>query len=254
MKARSLALLASLGLWAIGPVGAEPALTVYNQGFALVRQDVTLELRQGVNEIRLTDITAHAETESVVLRDPAGQRALQILEQNYRAEPVSQELLLSLNEGKMLDFLVKSPQGEEKVIQGKVIRSGYVPHRAAWQRYGQEYDMRQQGYTSGGSGTSQPMIEISGKIQFNLPGTPLFPPLADDAVLKPTMQWLLESATAGPLVAELSYITGGMQWDADYNLVEAGEKDRLDLTAWVTIDNQSARTSPRPASSSWLGM
>jgi hypothetical protein len=241
MKARSLALLASLGLWAIGPVGAEPALTVYNQGFALVRQDVTLELRQGVNEIRLTDITAHAETESVVLRDPAGQRALQILEQNYRAEPVSQELLLSLNEGKMLDFLVKSPQGEEKVIQGKVIRSGYVPHRAAWQRYGQEYAMRQQGYTSGGGGTSQPMIEINGKIQFNLPGTPLFPPLADDAVLKPTMQWLLESATAGPLVAELSYITGGMQWDADYNLVEAGEKDRLDLTAWVTIDNQSGK-------------
>ena len=241
MKTRSFALIASLGLWALGSAGAEPALTVYNQGFALVRQDVTLDLRQGVNEVRLTDITAHAETESVVLRDPQGQRALQILEQNYRADPVSQELLLSLNEGKTLDFLVKSPQGDERMVQGKVIRSGYVPHRAAWERYGQEYARTQQAMAYGSGGTNQPMIEINGKIQFNLPGTPLFPPLADDAILKPTMQWLLESAAAGPLVAELSYITGGMSWNADYNLVEAGEKDKLDLTGWVTIDNQSGK-------------
>ena len=242
MAKHALTLAILFGLATLGAAYAEPALTVYNQGFALVRQDVPLDLKKGVNEVKFTDITAHAETESVVLRDPKGKRALQILEQNYRADPVSQELLLSLNEGKTIDFQVRLPDGKDKIIQGKIIRAAYVPHREAWNRYGQEYAMRQQAYSSySGGGTGQPMIEIDGKIQFSLPGTPLFPPLADDAILKPTMQWLIESADAGPLVAELSYLTGGMRWDADYNLVEAGEKDRLDLTGWVTIDNQSGK-------------
>jgi hypothetical protein len=43
----------------------------------------------------------------VILRDPTGAHALRVLEQNYRADPVSEQLLLSLNEGKTLDFLVQ---------------------------------------------------------------------------------------------------------------------------------------------------
>ena len=68
---------------------AEPSLTIYNQNFAVVRQPLPLELRKGANEVRVTDITAHMEADSVILRDPAGKRAIQILEQNYRADPVS---------------------------------------------------------------------------------------------------------------------------------------------------------------------
>ena len=54
-------------------------------------------------------VTAHLEPDSVILRDPAG-RALQILEQNYRNDPVSQELLLSFYEGKTIEFLVQPGQ------------------------------------------------------------------------------------------------------------------------------------------------
>jgi hypothetical protein len=54
----------------------------------------------------VSELTAHLEPDSVVLRDPSGQRKLQILEQNFRSDPISQELLLSLNEGKTIDFLV----------------------------------------------------------------------------------------------------------------------------------------------------
>jgi len=50
-------------------------------------------------------VAAHLEPDSVMLRDPAG-RALQILEQNYRNDPISQELLLSFYEGKEIDFSV----------------------------------------------------------------------------------------------------------------------------------------------------
>src|SRR6201993_674818 len=84
-----------------------PALTIYNGNFALVREYIPLELTSGVNTVSFTEVTSHLEPDSVILRDPAGQRSLQVLEQNYRADPVSQELLLSLYEGKTIDFLVQ---------------------------------------------------------------------------------------------------------------------------------------------------
>src|SRR5437016_7382359 len=85
----------------------QPALTIYNANFAVVRQTIPLDLKTGVNRMSFTDATAHIEPDSVILRDPAGRRVLQILEQNYRNDPVSQELLLSINEGKTIDFRVQ---------------------------------------------------------------------------------------------------------------------------------------------------
>src|SRR5438552_11049421 len=107
---------------------SQPALTIYNQNFAVVRDTVPLDLKQGVNDVRVTDTTAHLEPDSVILRDPQGKTNLQILEQNYRNDPVSQELLLSLFEGKTIDFLVTEPNKPNTIVQGKVIRSGYAIH------------------------------------------------------------------------------------------------------------------------------
>src|SRR5579862_5113478 len=81
----------------------QPAITVYNANFAVVRQSIPLDLKAGINHITFADATAHIEPDSVMLRDPLGRRTLQILEQNYRNDPVSQELLLFMNEGKTLD-------------------------------------------------------------------------------------------------------------------------------------------------------
>ena len=90
--------------WAKAASVAEPALTIYNQNFAVVRDTVPLDLKAGVNTVRYAGATAQVEPDSVILRDPAGKHSLQILEQNYRNDPVSQELLLSLFEGKTIDF------------------------------------------------------------------------------------------------------------------------------------------------------
>src|ERR1700744_448133 len=84
--------------------GAQPALTIYNQNFAVVRDTVPLDLKAGVNESTYSGATAQVEPDSVILRDPTGKHSLQILEQNYRNDPVSQPLLLSLFEGKSIEF------------------------------------------------------------------------------------------------------------------------------------------------------
>ena len=60
----SVVCLGALTAW------AEPALTIYNQDFAVVRDTVPLDLKTGVNEVRFADATAHLEPDSVILRDP----------------------------------------------------------------------------------------------------------------------------------------------------------------------------------------
>lgn len=211
------------------------ALTIYNQSFAVVRQTLPLDLKSGVSQVEITDITAHLEPDSVILRDLKSGRDLHILEQNYRADVASQGLLLSLYEGKTIDFLVN---GVRK--PGKIIRSGYVPHYQAYSSYNQQYYQQQQAYVNAGSG--EPIIEIDGQLQFGLPGQPVFPALSNETILKPTLSWLLQSDRAGSTNAEFSYVTGGMSWHADYNVVAPVSGNLLEIVGWVTLDNQTGKT------------
>jgi len=124
-------------------VAADPALTIYNQNFAVVRETLPLDLHAGSNTMRFSDATAHLEPDSVILRDPTGKRDLVIIEQNYRADPISQELLLNLYEGKTIDFVVPLPDGSTRVVAGRIVRSGYVPHYQGMAQYGPQYQNSQ---------------------------------------------------------------------------------------------------------------
>jgi hypothetical protein len=202
---------------------AQPALTIYNQNFAVVRDTVPLDLKAGANAVIYSGATAQVEPDSVILRDPAGKHSLQILEQNYRNDPVSQELLLSLFEGKTIGFekvRMKDNTQTPEAIQGKIIRSGFVP----------------------GGNPEQPIIEVNGKLQFSLPGEPRFPDLGDDTVLKPAFNWLLQSDKPGKFDGEVGYVTGGFDWSASYNLVSPEKGDFVDLVGWITMNNQSGKT------------
>jgi hypothetical protein len=214
---------------------AEPALTIYNQNFAVVRDTVPLDLHAGVNTVRFAGATAQVEPDSVILRDPAGKHSLQILEQNYRNDPVSEPLLLSLFEGKTIEFekmRVKDKTETRELIPGKIIRSGYVPRYATTYQYGYSPNYRPE----------QPIIEVNGKLQFSLPGQPLFPDLGDDTVLKPAFNWVLQSDKPGKFDAEVGYVTEGFNWSASYNLVSPEKGNSASLVGWITMNNESGKT------------
>jgi hypothetical protein len=218
-----------VGLTAVAAsLHAQPALTVYNQNFAVVRERIALDLKSGANSVAFAGVTTQLEPDSVVLRDSAGKLALRILEQSYRADTLSQGLLLSLYEGKELDFLVRNQDAKEYVVRGKVIRSGYTPGGAA-NRYGATPE------------GNSPIVEVEGKLRFSLPGEPIFPALGDDAILRPTLHWQLAADRAAKVDAELGYVTGGLGWQASYNLVSPEKGDTLDVIGWVTIQNESGK-------------
>ncbi len=207
-----------------------PSLTIYNQNFAVVRDQIPLELKPGENQVNVNNITMHLEPDSVVLRDPTGKHTLQILEQNYRADAISEPLLLSLYEGKTIDFEV----GNGQTVKGKIIRSGYTPPD-----YFQPY---RGGQSYNNAAAQQPVIEVNGQLRFSMPGTPVFPSLTNDSILKPRLEWSLATDQAGSFPAEFSYVTGGMSWKTDYNLVAPDKGDIVDVVGWITIDNQTGKT------------
>jgi len=216
-----IALIGSLTIAAIA--NAEPALTIYNQNFAVVRDTVPLDLKAGLNNVLYSDATAQVEPDSVILRDPTNKHSLQILEQNYRNDPVSQGLLLSLFTGKTIDFErmhLKNDTQVPEIITGKIIRSGYVP----------------------GGSNQQPIIEVNGKLQFSLPGQPLFPALGNDTILKPAFNWVLQTDKSGKFDAEVGYITEGLSWLASYNLISPEKGNDVDLVGWITMKNNSGKT------------
>ena len=211
---KKLALLLTLAAPALA---AEPALTIYNQGFAVVRDTLPIDLKSGVSNVTFSGATAKLEPDSVILRDVAGKAAIQILEQAYRNDPVSEPMLLSFFEGKEVSFVRHETNKPDQTIPGKVIRSGYVP----------------------GGAPVQPIIEVDGKLQFSLPGQPIFPSLGDDNILKPTLSWKLNAAAAAKINAEVAYVTQGFSWEASYNLVAPEKGDLVDFVGWITMKNDS---------------
>ncbi len=207
-------------LLAAAVLDAGPALTVYNGGYAVVRDTLPVQVRQGVTSVAYSGATAQVEPDSVILRDITGKAAFSILEQSYRNDAVSQAMLLSFFEGKELDFLRRNANRPDEVVRGKVIRSGHVP----------------------GGGSVQPIIEVDGRLRFSLPGEPMFPSLGDGSILRPTLTWRIQSPVDAKFDAEVAYLSNGFHWEASYNLVAPEKGDTVDVVGWVTINNQSGTT------------
>jgi hypothetical protein len=219
---RSLYLCAAMAATPLS-AQAQTQVTIYNQGFATVKETRTLDLLEGENETRATDITALLEPDSVILRDLHNPGALQILEQSYESDPLSEGLLLLKAEGKVLSFEVSTPSGGKKIVEGRILRSGYAPRTAVSARGG------------------EPIVEVEGKVRFGLPGRPIFDALDPKAFLKPTLLWRLQADKAGKHETELSYLTGGLRWEATYNAVAPEKGDTFDITGWVTLENVSGK-------------
>lgn len=198
----------------------QTSMTIYNQNVAVIREVLPIDLQTGLSTVTFDKATSQVKPDSVVLRDPTGQATFTILEQGYRNDPVSEGLLLQMNEGKTIPFLKTSDQGETRRLQGKIIRSGYRRRN------------------------QNPLIEVNGELRFGLPGLPVFPSLGDNNILRPTLSWQLDSPTAQSLDAQLSYLSGGFSWEATYNVVAPENDGPVQLSGWVTLSNRSGADFP----------
>lgn len=212
--------LAALGAgMASAPAAAQEntvSVTVYNQNFALVKDVRRLELTQGTQEIRIDDVAAQIEPTSVHFAplDRPGQVA--VLEQNFQYDLAGPDRLLD----RYLDRDVTLVQKDGTSRNGRLLS-----------------------YNGGSLVLAQPgggaVIVNRGEVRDIAVGE-----LPGGLVTKPTLVWTLASDVSGPERAEVSYLTNGIGWHAEYVAVVNQEDTELSMDGWVSLDNRSGATYP----------
>jgi hypothetical protein len=205
--------------WTISSAqAAPPSLTIYNGGFAVVRESIPLDLHAGENSVRSTEVTSQIDPGSVILHDPTGKTEFRILEQKFSSEPATRENMLAMFEGQTIPFhILDLPASHD--VNGKIIRGAFT---------------RQ---ISGGTEKFDPIVELDGRYVVGLPGLPMFPKLPDSVVLKPELSWKISVVKAAKFEAELVFLTDGLGWEADYDAITAENGSITRLVGWITIKN-----------------
>ncbi|MBX3379502.1 MAG: DUF4139 domain-containing protein [Phycisphaeraceae bacterium] len=190
------------------------------QGFATVRQYVTLDLKNGLNDVRVTDVAALIEPTTVSFQSLTAPNTTRVLEQNFQFDLIGREKLLE----KYVDREIKvgSPAGDSVSFTSGTLLS-----------------------TAGGI----VLRDKGGQIQIVGNATSFeLPTLPQGLLTRPTLLWQVETQQPGTHTARITYETEGMTWWADYNALFAPGKDNnsgtLDLSAWVSIVNQSGASYP----------
>lgn len=188
-------------------------LTVYNQNIALVKDRRTLDLRSGLNEVKFADVASGIDPTSVHFASLSDPRGTSVLEQNYEYDVVGTQKLLT----KYLDQQVSLVAQDGAAYSGKLLS-------------GAEDIVLQ------AADGSVDVIKLDQVRQIS------FPKLPEGLITRPTLVWLLEAAKAGPQGTEVTYLTGGINWRADYVVILAADDKSLGLNGWVTVDNHSGAT------------
>ncbi|MGA9121497.1 MAG: hypothetical protein WB699_19170, partial [Bacteroidota bacterium] len=202
-------------------------LTIYNQNLSLIREERMITLTKGVSHVIIPDIPATIEGTSVHFQSLTDPSAVQVLEQDYQYDLVHQAKILEKYLGKEVEFVRVDPETKKTfTVKGKLLATGYQPQG----QYGSGLN-----YAS----TGGMIAEINGKIEINPDGRLILPSLPEGLILKPQLDWLVTSTHAGEQKAEISYLAGQLSWSADYVALLDKNATKLDLTAWVTINNYS---------------
>jgi hypothetical protein len=188
------------------------AITVYNQGSALVQDVRRFDLERGRFTLDFTDVAATIDRTSVVFSAVDDPDAVEVLEQSYLFDLVGAESLLE----RYLEETIQVTTEDGTVFSGELLS-----------QRGGDLILRD---------PSGRVFVVSSEHIRDL----RFPELPDGLITRPTLRWLLESRTAGSTAIELTYLADGMGWTADYNVLLDG--DRLDLNGWVTLTNSSGTT------------
>ena len=192
-------------------VGAESrtavTLTIYNQDLGLVSERRRLTLRQGENRLALEDVSTALDPATVLLRGAD----FRLIEQSFAFDLITPDRLLEAAVGKTVRIVRTHPEtGEETLIDARLL-----------------------GASEG------PVLQIGDRIETTLPDRIVFDRLPEGLRERPTLVAKVDSARAGTTELELSYLTGGLSWAADYVAELNPAEDRLDLTALVTLTNRS---------------
>ena len=217
---RKISFLAGAFLSAAGmaaEVAQDAAITIYNDNFAVVKERREMTFEKGNNRVQFTGVAEQIDPTSVNFLCVSAPEAVSILEQNYEYDLVSTESLLKRYIDQPVSLHVKGSGSS-----GASLLTGVLAAAIGGDLILQDADTGQ-----------MHIVSLASVEQIRLDKKP------EDLLTRPTLVWLANADTAGKQLCQVTYTTGGIGWKADYSAVLNEKEDALDLSGWVTIDNQS---------------
>jgi len=218
-------------------------VTIYNEDFALIKETRMVDLKEGINHIRLTDIPAQIDATSVrflSLNDPQGTF---VKEQNYEYDLASDAKLLHKYLDKEIEVITKDGNLYDGILVSGVNQN--VKPQEVYNYQERSYKRESAIHYSYGNfviaeNTEKGPISIV-QLEDNVKVIRL-PSLPDELITKPALAWEIVSEETGVHQCQIHYLTNGIHWYADYTALINADDTELDLGTWVTIDNRSGAT------------
>ena len=189
----------------------EISLTVYNQNLALIRDVRKVPFKKGLNRIAVREVSAQIRPETAIITNLTRPDALSLLEQNFDYDLLTPQQLLQKYVGKQVKVIKTHPTtGAEKELNATVL-----------------------------SANNGVVLRMGDRIETGIPGRIVYDQVPDNLRDRPTLSILANSTVGNTQTMELSYLSGGLSWQADY-VAKLDKDDKfLDLNGWVTLTNQS---------------
>ena len=192
------------------------AITIYNENLALVKDTRRVTLEAGPNRLALREVSGRMRPETAQLRSLSQPGALTLIEQNFDFDLLTPAKLLEKYVGRTVRVVKTHPTtGAESVETATVLAA-----------------------------SNGVVLRIGDRIETGLPGRIVYDGVPPNLRDRPTLVTELLSARAGAQTLELSYLSGGLSWKADYVAELNGADSALDLNGWVTLTNTSGTAYP----------
>jgi len=215
-----LALLMSGGAHAAGDeLTVDPdrqislTLTIYQQDLALVEDQRTVALTEGLNRIAFEGVSAQLRPETVVVGTGANE-PVRLIEQRYQNNLVTPQSLLVASVGHQIRVAIQNPKtGDEKIEPATVL-----------------------------SATGGVVLKLGDRIETTAPGRLIFNSVPDNLRERPTLVLAFTGLKGGSAPLTLGYLSGGLGWSANYVAELNGSEDNLSLNGRASIANDSGAT------------
>lgn len=189
----------------------EVAVTIYNENLALVKDVRKLSLKRGLNQLAFRDVSARMRPETALLRSVSAPGSLSVFEQNFDFDLLTPQKLLEKYTGQTVQVVRTHPTtGVESSESAQVLATN-----------------------------EGVVLKIGNRIETGVPGRIVFGEVPANLRDRPTLVMSLNNNSHSAQEVELSYLTGGLSWKADYVVELAPADDKLDISGWVTLNNTS---------------
>ena len=190
------------------------SVTIYNDNLALVKDQRKIKIKSGQNTLAFRDVSAQIRPETALLRSLSNPGKLSVIEQNFDYDLLTPEKLLEKYVGKLVAIIRTNPSSGAETNESALVLSA----------------------------NNGVVLKIGDRIETGIAGRIVYPDVPANLRDRPTLVMSINNGGAAQQEMELSYLTGGLAWKADYVAELNAADDKLDLSGWVTLTNTSGAT------------